>query len=351
MSWRDWTGVGERRWKTAPNEQVQPSKTLWDLLQLLIVPVILVGVSLLWSASQTKSDNRREDRRIAADRVAAEEVSRDRTLDDYIQRLGDLMLSRKLKSSKQHDAVRSVARTVTLTTLRRLDGERKGELVRFLYEVELIDEQVDQPPMVDLWDADLTAAALKGASLSGADLSKVSLVGATLIRADLRAANLGGANLTCANLRAAKLADADITGANLRAANLGGADLTGANLQAAKLADADFTGANLQAANLADASLVGLTLTGADLTGAVLIDADLTDADLTGANLKGANLTGAKLKGAKGLPKGVPPVGRRASRLSTERKAPCSARGGRGSSSRSILPRSVPQSSPERLSR
>src|SRR4249920_425555 len=133
MSWRDWTGVGERRWKTSPNEQVQPSKTLWDLLQLLIVPVILVGVSLLWSASQTKSDNRREDRRIAADRVAAEEVSRDRTLDDYIQRLGDLMLSRRLKSSKQHDAVRSVARTVTLTTLRRLDGERKGELVRFLY--------------------------------------------------------------------------------------------------------------------------------------------------------------------------------------------------------------------------
>lgn len=284
MSWRDWTGVGERRWKTSPNEQVQPSKTLWDLLQLLIVPVILVGVSLLWSASQTKSDNRREDRRIAADRVAAEEVSRDRTLDDYIQRLGDLMLSRRLKSSKQHDAVRSVARTVTLTTLRRLDGERKGELVRFLYEVELIYEQVDQSPMVDLWDADLTAAGLNGASLSRADLSDVKLVGATLIRADLRAANLGGAKLK------------------------------GANLRAANLEDADLTGANLKGANLEDASLADLTLTYANLKGAVLIDADLTDADLTGADLrganlkgaklKGANLKGAKLKGAKGLPTG-----------------------------------------------
>jgi hypothetical protein len=38
MGWRDWTGVAQRRWKTAPNEQVQPSKTPWDLLQLLIVP-------------------------------------------------------------------------------------------------------------------------------------------------------------------------------------------------------------------------------------------------------------------------------------------------------------------------
>ena len=278
MGWRDWTGVGERRWKTSPNEQVQPSKTLWDLLQLLIVPVILVGISLLWSASQTMSDNRREDRRIEADRDAAENLGRDRTLDDYIQRLGDLMLSRKLKSSKQHDAVRSVARTVTLTTLRRLDGERKGELVRFLYEVELIYEQVDQSPMVDLWDANLAAADLNGANLSRADLSQVTLAGATLTRADLRAANLGSA------------------------------DLTRANLQAANLEDADLTGANLQAANLVDASLVGLTLTYANLKGAVLIDADLTGADLTGADLTGADLTGADLTEAnltrvKGLPK------------------------------------------------
>jgi uncharacterized protein YjbI with pentapeptide repeats len=246
MSWQDWTGVGERRWKTSPNEQVQPSKTLWDLLQLLIVPVILVGVSLLWSASQTESDNRREDRRIEADRLAAENLGRDRTLDDYIQRLGDLMLSRRLKSSKQHDAVRSVARTVTLTTLRRLDGERKGELVRFLYEVELIYEQVDQPPMVDLWDADLTAADLKDASLSRADLSDVTLVKATLIRADLRAANLGGADFTRANLRAANLADADFTGADLTGADLSGADLTGADLTEAKLKGIKLKGAKLE---------------------------------------------------------------------------------------------------------
>ena len=55
MGWRDWTGVGERRWKTAPNEQVQPGKTLWDFLQLLIVPAILIGVSFAWSASQTRT--------------------------------------------------------------------------------------------------------------------------------------------------------------------------------------------------------------------------------------------------------------------------------------------------------
>ena len=44
-------------------------KTLWDWLQLLIVPAILIGVTFAWSATQTRSDNRREDRRIAADRT------------------------------------------------------------------------------------------------------------------------------------------------------------------------------------------------------------------------------------------------------------------------------------------
>ena len=71
MGWRDWTGVGERRWKTAPNEHVQPGKTLWDWLQLLIVPAILIGVTFAWSATQTRSDNKREDRRIAADNERA----------------------------------------------------------------------------------------------------------------------------------------------------------------------------------------------------------------------------------------------------------------------------------------
>jgi len=114
MGWRDWTGVGERRWTTASNQQVQPSKTLWDLLQLLIVPVILVAVSLWWSASQDTRDKSRAD-----------QVRRDTTLNDYFQQMSDLMLNKQLLSSNEGDAVRSVARTVTLTTLRRLTVSEK----------------------------------------------------------------------------------------------------------------------------------------------------------------------------------------------------------------------------------
>lgn len=281
--WREWSGVGERRWATTPNEGVQPSKTVWDLLQLLIVPVILVVVSLWWSASQ---DTR--------DKSIAEQVRQDTTLDDYIQRLGDLMLSKKLKSSKQHDAVRSVARTVTLTTLRRLDGERKGELLRFLYEVELLYEQVDQPPMVDLWDADLTAAELEGAMLSGADLSDVTLVAATLIRAKLAAANLGSADFSRANLTEADLTGADLTAAHLKGASLSRADLSNASLAHADLRDADLTNANLTDADLSQSDLRGASFRGANLT------------RVKGLTKRGAILRVADVSGAKGLPETIP---------------------------------------------
>jgi len=104
MSWREWTGVGVRRWKTAPDEHVEPGKTLWDWLQLLIEPVILIAVTLAWSAAQTRSDNKREDRRIAADRLAAEQARLDATLNSYLAQMGDLMLNRKLSTSENTSA-------------------------------------------------------------------------------------------------------------------------------------------------------------------------------------------------------------------------------------------------------
>ena len=43
----------------------------------------------------------------------------------------ELLLDKKLRESEV-DEVRAVARARTFTVLRRLDGERKGALIRFL---------------------------------------------------------------------------------------------------------------------------------------------------------------------------------------------------------------------------
>ena len=257
VGWREWTGVGERRWKTGPDtEQVEPAKTLWNWLQLLIVPAILIGVTFAWSALQTRSDNDREDRRIeadrdaadqrvAADRAAAERVRQDTTLDGYFQQMSDLMLKNKLRSSKRADPVRSVAYTVTLTTLRRLDGERKGEVVIFLHNARL---NKGGSPVFGLKGADLT-----GAKLEEADLVDVNLGGADLTRADLAGADLALAHLMEANLEGADLNGAILLLANLKGANLKGANLSYANLEAADLTDADLTNADLSNARLMNA--------------------------------------------------------------------------------------------------
>jgi len=132
MRWRDWLGIGERRWKKAADEEVQPSKTLWDFLQLLIVPAILVVIAILFNASQESRDRDR-----------AENARRDATLDAYFAQMSDLMLKHELLKAGSASPVKQVARTITLATVRRLDGERKGEVVRFLDEAGLLRLEID----------------------------------------------------------------------------------------------------------------------------------------------------------------------------------------------------------------
>jgi uncharacterized protein YjbI with pentapeptide repeats len=80
-----------------------------------------------------------------------------------------------------------------LTVLARLDGERKGSIVRFLSESTLIqkeesahEEHVPSQPVISLSGADLIGANLSRAELSGAYLRGVELT-AVLIRIDLEA--------------------------------------------------------------------------------------------------------------------------------------------------------------------
>jgi uncharacterized protein YjbI with pentapeptide repeats len=275
MRWQEWLGVGERRWKKAPDEEVQPAKTLWDWLQLLIVPAILVGVTFAWSDLQTKSNNKREDRRIAADRTAAEEARRDTTLQGYLDQMSGLMLHEKLLTSKNGDAVRAVARAVTLATLRRLDGERRGAIVKFLSEARLLAGE--DPPV----------------SLDGADLARADLSLAQLDGANLKSTNLKGADLAYASLVRSNLALVDLEGADLKGVDLSHADLGSANLSAADLKDAYLTGANLDFADCTHAVFRNV-----DADGAILTSVNFTRANLDQSRLRGADLTHADLNGA-----------------------------------------------------
>lgn len=342
MRRREWLGVWLRRpWdlvRWARTRLGVKGKTLWDWLDLLIVPAILILIGLAWNVAQTSRDREREEQRIEADQAAAEEVRQDATLEAYLDQMSGLMLESKLLTSDKQSPVRTVARTVTLTALRHLNGERKADVIRFLYEARLLSTR---PPRVqlnaanledvklgkaNLGDANLEGADLPGANLGGASLREAKLAHANLTGSDLGHANLGGADLTRANLGGADLPGADLRGANLTGVNLRGVDLTravlssanliGADLRLARLDGANLQGANLPGANLQDAALGEAELQGAaigeanlrraylgeaNLRGAYLRNANLASADFKDADLERVNLVGAELRGATGL--------------------------------------------------
>lgn len=209
---------------------------------MLIVPVILVGVTFAWSALQTRSDNKREDRRLAADRATTAEARQDARLQSYLDDMSDLILKNSLLDSKSGDPVRAVARIDTLTVLHRLNGERKGQVVRFLYEARLIDSETPGGGSRFARDEHASSrVSLDGADLTGAELAAASLDGANLNGADLRRANLVGADLRDAHLNGAFLKRADFSFSDVAGAYLD-TDLRGAkrSLRRAKHIDESY---------------------------------------------------------------------------------------------------------------
>jgi uncharacterized protein YjbI with pentapeptide repeats len=203
--------------------------TLWEWMKLLIVPAVIAAGGLWFNRQQ-------RDREMEI----AEQRAQDEALQAFLEQISQLLTDEKrpLRRAQPGDDLSAVARARTSTVLRRVDSERKGRVVQFLYEAGLIrrDRLVLGLINADLEGAPLSMAELSEASLRGANLSGADLMLAKLGGADLRDANLSGANIWWAYLR-----DADLRGANLHGAVLWRADLRGANLVRADLTDADLS--------------------------------------------------------------------------------------------------------------
>jgi uncharacterized protein YjbI with pentapeptide repeats len=290
------------------------NKTLWDWLNLLIVPVLLAIGGYLFNTSQNRRAQDVAEQRAETDREIADQDRQDESLRAYLDNISGMLSDpdRPLHRARPWDGLSVVARARTLPVLRRLDAGRKRIVVQFLYESGLIakDRLVIDLNRADLTNAGLNELHLEDAYLNGAFLIEASLNGALLEGACFRRVWMQGANLRMANL----------VGADLRGASLGGADLRGADLSQADLRrepdlneEVDLEGADLSAANLRGASLQGAYLAGAILHPAALDppsdpssreaflyreylrDADLEDADLSGADLTGALVTREQL--------------------------------------------------------
>ena len=307
-------------------------KTLWDWLELMLLPLAL-AIGAWWIGRSRLNLTPDIDATKAAGIDDASTIVRtheERRVQGYIDRISELLLSQGLRESAPNDEVRHIARAQTVTVLWGLSGRRKGAIIRFLYEARLIQHP---EPIITLTGADLSTADLSGINLSEADLrqvhlseaklteahlSKTDLTGADLVGADLQGAmsgkglpgagkwvppNLSQANLNEAILRGACLIRTNLTEVSMQRTHLENADLREAILTKAILRDAWLLETNFTSAGMKEADLTGAKLEKACLNNAILIKAKLSGSNLQAveaiqANLKGANLQDAVLQDA-----------------------------------------------------
>ena len=130
-------------------------KTLWDWMELLIVP-LLIPVSVLVLAQRIQQT----ERRIAVYKTQKEDQQA------YFDRMTELLLKHALRTSPKDSDQHIIARTRTLSVLPNLTGEQKGQVLLFLYKAGL----VYRSPIIDLEDADLRNAVLVKANINNCHL-------------------------------------------------------------------------------------------------------------------------------------------------------------------------------------
>ena len=282
-------------------------KTLWQFLDLLIIPLALAIIGFGFTAQQQARQTHIDTKRYERAQAVEEQRAQNAALQAYLDQMSQLILDSKLLEAEQGGPVHILARARTITAITQFDGENNQAVTRFLSESGLLRKQA-LLAKADLEDARLHKAMLQEANLAGTHLKGANLTDAVLLnavffsaegkvdggiqattaelpKADLSRAALLGANLSGCLLRDATLTDATLQSADLRSADLQGADLSHAVLQGAFLSPATVPGFPLAKipTNLTDADLSHAALQGADLSSADLTDAKLTDADLTDA--------------------------------------------------------------------
>src|SRR5919107_6338663 len=133
-------------------------KTVWNWMELLIVPLALAVIGLAFSVQQDARQQDLENQRAEAERELAVQRAQDEALQAYFDQMNTLLLEKNLRESEEDSEVRTLARARTLTVLGRMDPSRKEAVIQFLYEADLVlRNEGSQPitkPIISLEGAD-----------------------------------------------------------------------------------------------------------------------------------------------------------------------------------------------------
>ena len=305
-TWAEWTGFGEYK---SPTGEYYRAKTLWDWLQLLVVPAMLAILALWYNHQNAVKERKASETRYQLEQSLAQDKMKEDSLRLYLEKITELLTNDGLPL-KDNPNDKVIIRAYTLLTLRTLDKERKKIILQFLYEAGVINRE---NTIVSLSGADLSSINFSDINKSTSfiytsmyemeQMSRNKNTGPVPTHFNLSRINLSGANLIESKFRYVDLSHSDLRKSDISKAqfidtNLNNTDLSNSFMQGVKFLSVDLQMSNLSQVDLSDADLFGSNLRNANLSDAKLRRTNLSNVDLSGANLTGCDFSGAKLDDA-----------------------------------------------------
>ncbi|HLW41163.1 MAG TPA: hypothetical protein VKY82_02195 [Flavobacterium sp.] len=146
-------------------------RTLWDWLDLIIIPGS-IGLFAWIFTSYEKDKNKRIEN----------EKFKDVTLNSFLKVMAELIINNDLPGTPNPKSL-AIAKTRMNIALDHLDGARKGQVLQFLYQSDLIDKN----PNLKLLGANFNDSIINNLVLIDAEIK-----GAHFERASLLETNLNG---------------------------------------------------------------------------------------------------------------------------------------------------------------
>lgn len=210
------------------NTNEQDVKKLWDWLDLLIIPLSIAIIGWIYKENEKLRDSKKEF-----------ENKQNETLDSYFRVISDLIIKSHLLDNKLNSESKIIARTRTIVAIENLNSERKGQVLQFLHESNLINN------VIELLGANFKSSEVSGIVLRNTTIKGVYFCDSKFIKSYLDNSDLTSCDFTNTdfsdssmqntNLSYTKLINCKLVNIDLTTVNFEGVDLTNADLSNSKI--------------------------------------------------------------------------------------------------------------------
>lgn len=211
-------------------------KLLWDWLDLLIIPASVALVGWIYKEYEKSKDSKKEY-----------ENKQNEVLDSYFRIVSDLIIKENLLDNNLNGESKIIARTRTIVAIDNLSGDRKGQVLQFLHESNLIRNNVVDLIGGNFRNSEVSGIVLKNIAIKGvyfcdSEFIKTYLDNSDFTSCDFTGANFNESSLENTNLSYTKLNKCKLTNIDLTSVNFEGADLTNADLSNSKILQTQLNG-------------------------------------------------------------------------------------------------------------